>query len=175
VLAPDADHDAAIATIEQLYENGPQRVRATTEAEFQRQFVTMMGNVPTLLASIGGGVLFAIFFAVLNTMLMAGRERTRDIGILKALGFTNGAIGMLLLSESLLLCGAGGTVGALAAKAIERGLWSTFNAMIPGFAVANGVILQGIVLALALGVLAGALPSLRARRLPPVVALRVEV
>ena len=51
---------------EELFANGPQRVRATTEGEFQRQFISMLGSVPTLLYSIGGGVLFAIFFATVG-------------------------------------------------------------------------------------------------------------
>jgi putative ABC transport system permease protein len=174
-LRGDASPDAVIAGIEQAYENGPQRVRATKEAEFQRQFVTMLGSVPTLIASIGGGVLFAIFFAVLNTMLMAGRERTRDIGILKALGFRNSTISALLLVESLLLCLGGGLVGAGLAKMAERPLWSVVNTMIPGFSIYDSILLQGILLAATLGVLAGALPSLRASRLAPVTALRLDV
>jgi ABC-type antimicrobial peptide transport system permease subunit len=57
---------------------------------------------------------------------------------------------------------------------MEQGLWATFNTMIPGFAIANAVLVQGLVLSALLGLLAGALPSLRARRLQPVVALRME-
>ena len=150
-------------------------MRTTTEAEFNRQFMSMIGNIPLLLRSIGGAVLFAIFFAVLNTMLMAGRERTRDIGILKALGFRNSTISALLLVESLLLCLSGGLVGAGLAKMAERPLWSIVNSMIPGFSIYDSILLQGILLAATLGVLAGALPSLRASRLAPVTALRLDV
>lgn len=174
-LAAGADRDAAIATVDDLYANGPQRVRTITEAEFQRQFVTMLGSVPTLLASVGGGVLFAIFFAVLNTMLMAARERTRDLGILKALGFANGTIGMLLLGESLLLCSLGGLLGAALAQLADRPLWSVMSTMIPGFSISGAVVMQGIALAALLGLVAGTVPALRARRLQPVAALRLEV
>lgn len=173
-LAPDANVDAAIAGIEGFFENGPQRVRATTEGEFQRQFISMLGSVPTLLYSIGGGVLFAIFFAVLNTMLMAARERTRDVGILKSLGFTNGKITLLLVTEALALCVIGGGVGVLLAVAAERPLWSFMSAFIPGFEIANAVVVQGILLAVGLGLVAGLLPSLRLRRLSAVTALRSE-
>ena len=174
-LHPGQDPTPVIAGIEQTYENGPQRVRATTEAEFQRQFVTMLGSVPTLLASIGGGVLFAIFFAVLNTILMAARERTRDVGILKALGFTNGAIGSLLLVESMILCILGGSLGALLALAANRPLWTVLNGFIPGFSIHGAVAISGVVLSLLLGTLAGLLPALRMKSLPPVTALRMEV
>ena len=174
-LRPDANADAVIAAIDGEFENGPQRVRTTPEAVFQRQFVTMLGSVPTLLASIGGGVLFAIFFAVLNTMLMAARDRTRDVGILKALGFTDGRIGGLLLLESLCLCVAGGGCGALLAVLANRPLWSRLSTMIPGFEINAGVALQGIALAVLLGLVAGLLPARRNQRLRPVDALRAEV
>ncbi|MBL8751174.1 MAG: ABC transporter permease [Planctomycetes bacterium] len=173
-LHPGADASAAIAAIEQTYENGPQRVRATTEAEFQRQFITMLGSVPTLLAGIGSGVLFAIFFAVLNTVLMAARERTRDVGILKALGFTDGSIAGLLLSEAMLLCTAGGAVGAALALLSNRALWSFMSAFIPGFSIHTNVAMSGLALSVVIGALAGALPALRMRRLAPVTALRSE-
>jgi len=174
-LHPGQDASPVIAGIEQTYENGPQRVRATTEAEFQRQFVTMLGSVPTLLLSIGGGVLFAIFFAVLNTIMMAARERTRDVGILKALGFTNGAIAALLLVECVILCTLGGALGALLALAANRPLWTFLNGFIPGFSIHSAVALSGLLMAVLLGLAAGALPAWNMRRLAPVTALRMEV
>jgi len=173
-LAPDANRDNVIAGIEGFFENGPQRVRATTEAEFQRQFITMLGSVPTLLSSIGASVLFAIFFAVLNTMLMAARERTRDIGILKSLGFSNGRISMLLVTEAMMLCMIGGGIGVLFAVLCEAPLWSVLVAFIPGFQIENTVIVQGLLLAGGLGLAAGLLPAWRVRRLDPVTALRSE-
>jgi putative ABC transport system permease protein len=172
-VSPGADPDTTIAAIEDEYANGPQRVRVTKEAEFQRQFVTMLGSVPTLLASIGGAVLFAIFFAVLNTMLMAARERTRDVGILKALGFGSGKVAALMLIESLVICVTGGFLGVALAKAAERPLWSFMSSFIPGFTIENGVLIAGMLLAIALGILAGLVPAIRMRSLVPVTALRL--
>jgi putative ABC transport system permease protein len=173
-LAPGAHAEDVMAAIDQLFENGPQRVKTTTEAEFNRQFVSMMGNIPLLLRSIGGAVLFAIFFAVLNTMLLAGRERTRDIGVLKALGFSDRSTGLLLLAESLLLSLLGAGIGLVLAKGME-GIVSPFVAgMAPGFAIDARVLAQGAGIALAVGAVSGLLPGLRAARLRPVVALREE-
>ncbi len=76
-----------MSEVDALFENGPQRVQTTSEAEFARQFISMLGNVPTFIGAIGGGVLIAILLACVNTMLMAGREQEHAIGILKALGF----------------------------------------------------------------------------------------
>ncbi|MBX3471040.1 MAG: ABC transporter permease [Planctomycetes bacterium] len=173
-LAPGADLVAVSREIDVLFENGPQRVQTTTEAEFQRQFVSMLGGVPTLLGSIGGGVLFAILLAVLNTMLMAGRERTRDLGIIKALGFGDGVAFALLMLESLLLCGVGGAIGVglslLSAPAFRQGL----SQMVPGYAVTDETAALGLGLSLLLGVIAGAAPAWRAGRLRVIQALRPE-
>lgn len=163
-----------MTAIDDLFANGPQKVRTTTEAEFNRQFVSMMGNVPLLLRGIGSAVLFAIFFAVLNTMLMAGRERTRDIGILKALGFTDRATGMLLFTEALLLALLGALLGAVLAKAMEQAAMPFVSGMAPGFAIDTRVIVQGFALAAVVGAVSGLLPGIRAARLLPVTALRQE-
>lgn len=170
-LAPGADLVAVSRSIDALFENGPQAVQTTTEAEFQRQFVTMLGGVPTLLGSIGGGVLFAIMLAVLNTMLLAGRERTRDVGIMKALGFSDGVAFALLMCESLLLCGLGGVVGVALAR-LSAPLFK--GGMTPAYAVTDETIALGLGLALLLGVIAGAAPAWRASQLRVIQALRPE-
>jgi putative ABC transport system permease protein len=173
-LAPGTDPARVQRDVDALFENGPQRVQTTTEAEFQRQFVSMMGSVPTFLTSIGGAVLFAIFLAVLNTMLMAGRERTRDIGILKALGFGDAVMFTLLMSESLLLCGLGGGLGVALAVGTAKGFGESISTMVPFYEVSPGTIGLGLGLSLGLGLVAGLGPALRASRLPVVQAIRPE-
>ena len=174
-IAPGAEPTRIMADVDALFENGPQRVQTTTEAEFQRQFVSMLGNVPTFLGAIGGGVLFSIALAVLNTMLMASRERTRQLGILKALGFTDTTAFVLMLSESLVLCTVGGLAGAGLAKAAEAPFTSGFvGQMFPGFSIPSETLLFGLGLALAIGLAAGIVPALTARRLRPVEAFRME-
>lgn len=173
-LAQGADVVDVSRRVDALFENGPQRVQTTTEAEFQRQFVGMIGGLPTLLSSIGGGVLFAILFAVLNTMLMAGRERTRDIGVIKALGFTDGVVFALLMLESLLLCGVGGAGGVGLALLLEAGTAAGLSSMFPGYDITPETIALGIGLALGLGVIAGIVPAWQASQLRVVQALRPE-
>ena len=173
-LAPGADVIDVSRRVDAMFENGPQVVQTTTEAEFQRQFVGMIGGLPTLLSSIGGGVLFAILFAVLNTMLMAGRERTRDIGVIKALGFTDGVVFALLMLESLLLCGVGGAGGVGLALVLEAGTASGLSSMFPGYDITPETIALGIGLALGLGVIAGIVPAWQASQLRVVQAMRPE-
>ena len=174
-LTREADVTQTMAGVDALFENGPQRVQTTTESEFQRQFVTMLGSVPTLLSSIGGGVLFAIALATLNTMLMAARERTHSIGILKALGFSHRTAFALLMGESLLLCGLGGAVGVAIALGIDgpvRAFLMSYG--FTAFQVSPQTAAVGLTLALAVGVLAGIAPAVGAARLRVVEALRFD-
>ena len=172
--ARGADPTSIMGSIDALYENGPQRVQTTTEAEFNRQFVSMMGNIPFFLRSIGGGVTFAILLAALNTMMMAGRERTRDFGILKALGFTDGVAFRLLLAESMALCALGGAIGLLLFVGSEQAMIDALGKVFPGYRVTSETLIEGATLAVSVGLLAGIAPAWRASRLRPVAALRED-
>ncbi len=171
-VKPDADTVQVAAAVDTLFENGPQRVQTTTEAAFGAQFVSMLGDVPGLLKLIGFAVLFAIFFAVLNTMIMAGRERTRDAGVLKALGFSDATVSGMLVGEGLLLCGLGALFGALVVKALEAPFQALLSARLPGFAFTRESLLLGCGLAIAIGLVSGIVPGIRAARLTTVQALR---
>jgi putative ABC transport system permease protein len=174
-LAPGAVAENVMRDVDALFENGPQRVQTTTEAEFSRQFVSMLGNVPTFIASIGAGVFFAILLAALNTMLMAGRERTRDIGVMKAMGFSDGAVFGLLLAESLFLCTLGGLLGVLLATASEPVLTALFGPMLPGFVISVETKLLALGVTVFVGVVAGLIPAWRARKLVAVDAIRAVI
>lgn len=171
-IARGVDPTGVQQAVDALFENGPQRVQTTTEAEFNRQFVSMLGDVPSLLTMVGGAVLFAIFFAVLNTMIMAGRERTRDVGVMKALGFTNGATAGLIVAESLLVCMLGAGLGVLLGIGLEAGFQSATAQFIPGFGFDRETLLLGAGIALFVGAVSGIVPGLRAARLTTVEALR---
>ena len=168
------DATAVMSAVDALFENGPQRVQTTSEAEFQMQFISMMGNVPFFVSTIGGGVLAAILLAVVNTMLMAGREQTRDLGIMKALGFQDGTARYLLLAQSLALCVVGGGLGLLLAKVMEPGMAAAMGAQFPGFHIQPDTYYLAIAIVLGIGVVAGVMPALRAGRLRPVEALSSE-
>jgi len=171
-IAEDADPTTIMATVDGLFENGPQRVQTTTEAEFNRQFVSMIGNLPRLLAFIGGGVLVAILLACVNTMLMAAREQTTEIGILKALGFTDPAMGRFLVAQSLALVGGGGAAGIALALATQDGIAKVMGRFFPGYAVTSGTLIEAVTVTIAVGLLAGLVPARTAARLRTVDALR---
>lgn len=174
-LAPGADRVQVAEAVDALFAGGPQRTQTTTEAEFQAQFVSMVGNVPFFVGSIGGGVLIAILLATLNTMLMAAREQTRDIGVLKALGFRDGTVFGLMLGQSMLLTSLGGLAGLLIALMTQGPLAKILGTMFPGYHIAPQTILEALLVTLAIGILAGIVPALRARNLSVITALRSVV
>jgi len=169
---PDAVLEQVIADVKSRFRDSEQRIDCYTEAEFQRQFQSMFGNIPLFLGWIGGGVLIAILVACVNTMLMSAREQTTDIGILKSLGFTDGSVFGLLLSQAMLLSLLGGACGMFFAWITQRPIASWIESMFPSYEITNGTFVLAAVVALAIGPLAGLIPALHARRLRCVEALR---
>lgn len=161
-----------IADVEGLYENGPQRVQCTTEAEFSRQFVDMMGPLPLFMGAIGTGVLLAILMACVNTMLMAAREQTQEIGVLKALGFTDRSMVGYFVTQSLVLCVVGGALGIALAVVSEQAMVENLGAMFPNYTVANETVILACVLTLGLGLVSGIVPAWMAARLRSVEVMR---
>ena len=159
-----SDQTRIMREVDALYENGPQRVQTTTEAEFQAQFISMFGNVPFFVSAIGGGVFAAILLACINTMLMAAREQRRDIGILKALGFKDGSVASVLLAQSLTLCTIGGLAGIGLALMTEKPIGLAMGAFFPGYAIDERTLIAAVVLVVLVGLIAGLAPAWTARR-----------
>jgi putative ABC transport system permease protein len=94
----DPGRSAPIAeAIDSRFANSPHETRTMTEKAFNLQFVSMLGNFQLLLRSIGSAVVLTMLLVSANTMMMSARERTREMGILKAIGFTDGHVFLLLL------------------------------------------------------------------------------
>lgn len=171
-IARDADAPKVIADVESAFEDSEQRVDCATEAEFQRQFVTMFGNVPKFLGWIGSGVVIVILLACINTMLMALRDQSAEIGVLKSLGFTDTSMFALLVAQSVLLCLVGGALGLGIAVAAEAPIADMMVKMFPGFAIHGDTFALAAAAALGIGLIAGAAPAWRARNMPCVDAFR---
>jgi putative ABC transport system permease protein len=103
---------------------------------------------------------------------MAMREQSVDIGIMKALGFTDGAMFGTLLAQALLLCGLGGSLGMLLAWSTQKTIADGLAAMFPGFVIKGSTFAIAACVTVLLGLLAGLLPAWNAKRLRPVQALR---
>jgi ABC-type antimicrobial peptide transport system permease subunit len=116
-------------------------------------------------------------FGAMNTMYAAVAYRTREIGTLRALGFSRGSILAAFLVESLLLGLVGGAAGVLAASAmqalsISTTNFQTFAEVAFSFALTPGIVADALLFALAMGFVGGFLPAARAARMKIVDALR---
>jgi putative ABC transport system permease protein len=168
-----ADQAPAVsARVDALYENSPQPTKTETEKAFQAGFIQMIGNVQLLMTIIGSAILFAIMLVTINTMMMSARERTTEIAVLKALGFSDGLVLRLVAGEALLVSLAGGILGCGTAVLLFRKLDFTANGMFPNFRVLPETAGIGILLALLMGILSGLVPAREAARLQIAAALR---
>ena len=158
--------------IDAWYAGGPQRTRTQTEAAFQANFVSMLGNLPTFLGLVGGAVLFAILFGVVNTMTIAARERTQVTGILKSLGFPDEVPARLYLMESSGIVLVGGALGVGLALITQPVFRKMFGVQIPQYSVATDTIVIAALVCLGIGLAAGLFPAWRATRLRAAEALR---
>jgi len=160
------------AAIDAKYERGPQRTRTGTEAAFQASWIGMLGNLPTFLGMIGGAIVVALLFGVVNTMMLAARERVRSMGILKALGFSDGVPVRLYLLEALLLVGLGGGAGIALAWGLQGSFQQVFAQFVPQYAVGRDTMVVAGLICLGIALLAGLIPAWGAARLKAVEALR---
>ena len=100
--------------VDDLFHNAPQPTKTESEKQFGMDFVAMMGNVKAFILSICGAVVFATLLVSANTMAMSIRERTREVAVLKTLGFTRKAVLVLFIAEAVVIALIGGLMGVLA-------------------------------------------------------------
>jgi ABC-type antimicrobial peptide transport system permease subunit len=167
------DPSQAVNIVEQINLTSP-TVRANLTGDFVEQLPDMqytnviMGGISILAIFVGG-------LAVLNTMLMAVMERTREIGVLRAVGWNKRNVLGLILREALILSVLGGAGGIGIAFLLAGGMQSLpgiGQAIQPAWSVE--IFLRAISIALLLGVVGGIYPAFRATRLQPTEALRYE-
>jgi len=159
------------AAVDETFRNSPQPTKTETERAFQLGFVAMLGNVKAFILSICGAVVFAILLVSANTMAMSIRERTREVAVLKTLGFTRQTILGLFVSEAVVLALVGGIAGSLVAFALGVGARK-----IGGFAGAMQVSIATMMVAwlaaAVMGFISAIIPSYNASRLGIVEGLR---
>jgi putative ABC transport system permease protein len=172
----DSADDVARAAkeIDEMFRNSPLQTKSESEKAFQLGFVASLGNVKAFILSICGAVVFAIMLVSANTMAMSVRSRTREVALLKTLGFTRQRVLSIFVSESVALALAGGMLGVLVAIPVISGLTHSFIGFgIPLNMKVNGIT-AGIALlaAVVLGIVSGYLPAYKASRMNIVDGLR---
>ncbi len=172
VRIKNAGDAAGVAkAIDEEFANSFAETKAEPEGAFIQGWAQQIGDIGTIVMAIVSAVFFTILLVAGNTMAQAVRERTEEIGVLKAMGFTNGLVLGVVLAESFLIVGIAGLGGLGIAWLMSLG-GSPVPAMLPVFYLPGRELIVGGVLVLALGFLAGILPALQAMRLQIAVALR---
>ncbi len=168
------DANAISKAIDDLFRNSPAQTKTETELAFQLSFLAFLGNVKLILLSICAAVTFTILLVSGNTMAMAVRERVREVGVLKTLGFTNGSVLWLLVGEAVMISLIGGALGVALAYglcALLRTLPSTF-ANLSAITVPPAVAMICLLVAMLIGLVSSIIPAWGASRRPIVDALR---
>ena len=164
----------ASRTIDDMFRNSPLQTKTESEKAFQLGFVASLGNVKAFILSICGAVMFAIMLVSANTMAMSVRSRTREVAVLKTLGFTKQRVLSIFVSESVALAVLGGLLGILVAIPVIAGMTRSFI----GFGIPLNMKVNAptaalaMVVAVILGVISGYLPAYKASRMNIVEGLR---
>jgi putative ABC transport system permease protein len=171
-VADPSDAVRVAKAIDQQFANSSHETRTNTESVFTADMLKQFGNIRFLIVSIGVVVLFTLLLVTGNTMAMAIRERTRELAVFKAVGFSDLNILVLVLSESLLIATVGGGLGLLLALLTIPLVASSLSGMLSGLVLSPKILLFGVFLALLVGFLSGLIPGVIAMRLHIVTAMR---
>jgi putative ABC transport system permease protein len=174
ILADSPANVSKIAsTVDETFRNSPQQTKSESEKAFGLEFVAMMGNVKAFILSICSAVVFATLLVSANTMAMSIRERTREVAVLKTLGFTRRSVLGLFVSEAVALSLAGGLIGAGLGWFMVFGLTHSpqFFSFFP-LKVTPGIWLAALFTSGVVGLLSSAVPSYTASQVNIVDGLR---
>jgi len=174
MAASPQDVSRIAGQLDDTFRNSPQPTKTESEKAFQLGFVAMLGNVKAFILSISMAVVFAILLVSANTMAMSIRERTREVAVLKTLGFTRPAILSLFVGEAVTLALIGGLVGASFATLLVLGMAhsSSGGLFLAGMKVTFPTFLVALVVSAFVGFVSAVVPSYHASREKIVEGLR---
>jgi putative ABC transport system permease protein len=164
------------AAIDAEFANSPAETKAQTEGAMFQGFASQLGNIAKIVTAILSAVFFTILLVAGNTMAQSVRERTQELGVLKAVGFSNELVLGVVLGESLVITFLGGLVGLAFGWLMVTGMGqATFiKQYLLIFFIPTRDMFIGVGLTVVLGFVAGILPALQAMRLRLADALRRE-
>jgi putative ABC transport system permease protein len=167
-----ADVSKVAAAVDEMFHNSPQPTKTETEKAFGLEFVAMMGNVKAFILSICSAVLFATLLVSANTIAMTIRERTREVAVLKTLGFTRQGVLVLFVSEAVALSLVGGLIGSVLGKALVFGFTQVPQLVFFPLRMTPGIWASSLLISGLVGLVSAALPSYHASQVNIVDGLR---
>ena len=172
------DVTSVASAIDGAFAESPAPTRTESEHAFMLSFVSFVGNVKVFLLAIGGAVTFSILLVSANTISMSVRERIREVGILKTLGFSSSEVLGMILSESAFIGLVGGIAGCAIAVALSVAIaqaahhGSAFVQSLRSFSMTPLSAALTILAALAISAISALVPAVSAARAPIVESLR---
>jgi putative ABC transport system permease protein len=169
-----ADIDHYRKAIDEAFRGSPDETKTQDEKTFMSEFITQQFDLPTNLSLLSALTVLVAVLAAANTMSMNFRDRVNEFATLKSLGFGGGFAFSLIQTESLLLCGVGGLIGALGpfVAFTYTPLKSWTLPIIQTLKVQPATCLKAMAIAIGIGILAAMWPAWLAFRLKVISALR---
>lgn len=168
ILADSPESVPRIARqIDAMFAESPEQTKTESEQQFALSFVSFLGNIKLFLLSICAAVTFTILLVSGNTMAMSVRERIKEVGILKTLGFTNDTILGIIIGEALTIALIGGLIGIILAGFLDVGVGKAGQAMMTqlhGLSVTPLIAAISLGVALLIGLISSFLPAWNAAR-----------
>jgi len=158
-------------TIDNMYLNSPFETKTETESAFAAGWVKQFGNIQFLIGAIGSVVFFTLLLVTGNTMAISIRERTSELAVLKAIGFSDRTILGFVLGESLVIALVG-CVGLLFAMLAVPVIGRALAGMLPALLLSPSNVIYGLLAAILVGLASAIVPGIGAMRLRIVDALR---
>jgi putative ABC transport system permease protein len=164
--------------IDNAFADSPYPTKSEPEQAFLLSFVSFLGNLKLFLAAICGAVTFTILLVSANMLSMSVRERTREVGILKTLGFSSGEILGMVVGEASLIALAGGFLGCVLASGLCAAIAAAmknapgFVSAIKGLSLSPLTAALTLIIALLIGLASSVVPGLSAARTSILDALR---
>lgn len=159
--------------IDKQFRNSPHETKTETEKAFALGFVSMLGNIQTIIFMVLAVVVFTMLLVSVSTMAMTVRERLREVAILKTLGMPARTVMFLLIAESVAIAMAGTFTGLALGESLRfADLNTATQGFITRFAPEPSTYLAVLVAGLAIGFISGYLPSRQAVRLTITTAMR---
>jgi putative ABC transport system permease protein len=175
ILADSPDDVSKVAAaVDATFRNSPEPTKTESEKAFQLSFINSIGNVKAFILSICFAVVFATLLVSATTMAMSIRERTREVAVLKTLGFTRQSILKLYIGEAVLVALTGGALGCLLALGLVSAMSRApgVGLFFSGMKVTPPTLLLAIFVAGMVGLLSAILPAYHAAKLDIVEGLR---
>lgn len=158
--------------IDGTFKNSLAETLTETEKAFQLGFVAMTEAILIAIEAVSFVVIVIIMAVMANTMAMTARERYAEYATMKAIGFSNGFVAMLICVESIAIALAGGLLGILVTLPLAEAFGSAMGTLFPVFNVSQSTVLMQFAAALVIGIVAAGVPAWRAARIRIVDGLR---